>query len=226
MIKPDKVVLNNRKSLTLKIDRKGRLIVYAPKNMSLDKIFKFILDKEKWIKEKQNQIKNSLNLNNDLFNFEQILFLGKKYPVIFIKNQEEIELTESALVLPNKIGFSNTKLTNKLKNWYIQNAELILIKRCKDLLKHVGQTYKSISIINSRAKWGMCDNKQNIYLNYKLLFLSHNLIDYVILHEITHLTELNHSKNFYIELKRILPNFKERQQELKKCGFLLNLLTE
>lgn len=225
MIKPDKVVLSNRKNLTLKIDRQGKLIVYAPKRMGVDKIFKFISEKEKWIESKQNLIKSSLNLNNDLFNYEQILFLGKKYPVLFIKNQEEIELTENALVLPSKIGFSNKKLTNCLKLWYIQNAEIIIIKRCRELLKHLNQPYKSISIINSKAKWGMCDNKQNIYLNYKLLFLSHNLIDYVILHEITHLTELNHSKNFYTELKRVLPSFKERQVSLKKCGFLLNLFT-
>jgi len=226
MIKPDKVILSNRKTLTLKIDRKGQLIVYAPKKMSLDKIFKFINEKEKWIETKQNNIKNSLSLNNDLFNFEQILFLGKKYPVVFIKNQIDIELTENALAVPSKIGFSTNKITYCLKNWYIQNAEYILIKRCTELLKHLNMPYKSISIINSKAKWGMCDNKQNIYLNFKLLFLSHNLIDYVLLHEITHLTELNHSKNFYTELKRVLPSFKERQQELKKCGFLLNLFTE
>ena len=79
MIKPDKVILSNRKSLTLKIDRKGQLIVYAPKKMSLDKIFKFINEKEKWIETKQNNIKNSISLNNDLFNFEQILFCVKIY---------------------------------------------------------------------------------------------------------------------------------------------------
>lgn len=225
MIKPDKVVLSNRKSLTLKIDRKARLIVYAPKKMSLDKIFKFIIEKEKWIESKQNAIKNSLNLNNDIFNYEQILFLGNKYPVIYIKNQDEISLEENALILPSKLGFSSTKLTNSLKNWYIQNAEIILINRCKELLKHLNQPYKSISIINSKAKWGMCDNNQNIYLNYKLLFLSHKIIDYVIMHEITHLTELNHSKNFYAELKRVLPDYKERQASLKKCGFLLTLFT-
>lgn len=226
MIKPDKIILSNRKSLTLKIDRKGNLQVFAPKNMSLDKIFKFITEKEKWIISKQTQIKNSLSFNNDLFNFEQILFLGKKYPVIYIKSQEDIELTNSALAVPNKIGFSNKKVEESLKKWYIQNAEYILIKRAKEILNHLKLSYKSLSIINSKAKWGMCDNKQNIYLNYKLLFLSHNLIDYVIMHEITHLTELNHSKNFYTELKRHLPNYKEEQSKLKKCGFLLNLFAE
>lgn len=226
MIKPDKVVLSSRKSLALKIDRTGKLIVQAPKNMSLEKIFKFINEKEKWIIAKQTQIKSTLTLNSNLINYEEILFLGKKYPVVYVKNNKEILLTENALCLPSNMGFSTNRLVTNLKNFYIKNAETILIKRANEILKHLNLSVKSLSIINSKAKWGMCDSKKNIYLNYKLLFLSHDLIDYVIVHEITHLVEMNHSKNFYSELARILPKYKQLQTQLKKCGFLLNLLTE
>lgn len=209
--------------MSLKIDRNAKLIVTAPKKMSAEHIFKFINEKESWILSRQNAIKNTLNLNNDLINYEQILFLGKKYQVVSLKNQEDITLTENVLVVPKKIMFSTEKLIKSLKSWYISNAEVILINRAKQLLKHLNLPYKSLSIINSKAKWGMCDNKQNIYLNYKLMFLSHALIDYVILHEITHLIELNHSKKFYAELKRYVPDYKDKQAQLKKCGFLLNL---
>ncbi|MBE5745877.1 MAG: M48 family metallopeptidase [Clostridiales bacterium] len=226
MIKPDKVILSNRKSLALKIDKTGKLIVLAPKNMSLEKIFKFISEKEKWIIAKQTQIKSTLTLNSNLINYEEVLFLGKKYPVVYVKNNKEIILTENALCLPSKMGFSTNRLILNLKQWYIKNAETILIKRANDLLKHMNLSVKSLSIINSKAKWGMCDSNKNIFLNYKLLFLSHDLIDYVIVHEITHLVEMNHSKNFYLELARVLPKYKTLQTKLKQCGFLLNLLTE
>lgn len=225
MIKPDKVKLTNRKNISIKIDRNGKLIVSAPKNADLDKVFNFIKQKEKWITEKQTQILSTLNLNNDLINYEEVLFLGKKYPVIFIKNQTEIVLTETALCVPISLSFSRERIVKQLKQFYISNAEVILIDRAKELLKYLNLSCKSISIINSKAKWGMCDSNKNIYLNYKLMFLSHNLIDYVILHEITHLIELNHSQNFYNELKKVLPNYKQYQQKLKKCGFLLNLFT-
>lgn len=225
MIKPDKVKLTNRKNISIKIDRKGKLIVSAPKNADLDKVFNFVKQKEKWITEKQTQILSTLNLNNDLINYEEVLFLGKKYPVIFIKNQTEIVLTETALCVPTSLNFSRERIIKQLKQFYISNAEVILIDRAKELLKYLNLSCKSISIINSKAKWGMCDSNKNIYLNYKLMFLSHNLIDYVILHEITHLIELNHSQNFYNELKKVLPNYKQYQQKLKKCGFLLNLFT-
>lgn len=225
MIKPDKIVLSNRKTLSIKIDRTGKLIVSAPKYIDKNLIFKFLNEKEKWIIEKQNAIKSTMDINNDLFNYDQILFLGKKYNVVPIKNQGEILLTEGTLCIPQKNMFSTKKITESLKKWYIQNAEVILIDRTKELLNHLNLKYKSISIINSKVKWGMCDSKKNIYLNYKLLFLSHSLIDYVIMHEIIHLIELNHSKKFYNELKRVLPDYKARQQQLKKCSFLLNLLT-
>lgn len=225
MIKPDKIKLTSRKNISIKIDRQGKLIVSAPRYADLNKVFDFIKEKEKWIIEKQTQITSTLNLNNDLINYEEILFLGKKYPVIYIKNQTEIELTDKALCVPSSFNFSRDRISKNLKNWYISNAEVILIDRAKQLLKYLNLSCKSLSIINSKAKWGMCDNNKNIYLNYKLLFLSHNLIDYVIIHEITHLIELNHSQNFYNELKRVLPNYKQYSAQLKKCGFLLNLFT-
>jgi len=225
MIKPDKIKLTNRKNISIKIDRNGKVIVSAPRYVDINKVFDFIKEKERWIVEKQSQIKSTLDLNSNLINYEEILFLGKKYPIIFIKNQEEIELTDKALCVPSRLNFSRERITKALKKFYIENAEVILINRAKELLRYLNLSCKSLSIINSKAKWGMCDSKKNIYLNYKLLFLSHGLIDYVIIHEITHLIELNHSKNFYNELKRVLPNYKERQAQLKKCGFLLNLFT-
>mgnify|MGYP002461703493 CR=1 FL=1 len=152
------------------------------------------------------------------------LFLGKKYPVVFIKNQSEIELMDNAICLPTKLNFSNQRLTKALKDFYIKNAEVILIKRTKELLKYMNLTCNSVSIINSKAKWGMCDSKKNVFLNFKLLFLPHELIDHVIFHELTHIIELNHSQNFYFELKRVEPNHKNMQQQLKNCGFLLSLL--
>lgn len=225
MIKPDKVVLSGRKNIALKIDRKGQLIVMAPKDVDINKVFAFIQEKEKWIELKQNQIKNTIELNQNLINLDEILFFGKKYHVIFVKNQTEIILTDNALCLPAKLNFSTEKLIRELKNFYIKNAEIILIKRTKELAKYMHLNLNSISIINSKVKWGMCDSKRNIYLNFKLLFLSHELIDHVIFHELTHLIELNHSANFYEALKRVEPNHKTMQQQLKKCGFLLSLLT-
>ncbi|MGN1208036.1 MAG: M48 family metallopeptidase [Christensenellales bacterium] len=225
MIKPDKIVLGNRKNISLKIDRTGKLIVSAPRNVDLGKVFNFISEKEKWICQKQSQIKGTIELNQNLLNFEEILFLGKKYTVVFIKNQEDIELTDNALCLPSKLNFSEQRLTKALKEFYIKNAEVILINRAKELLKYMNLDCNSISIINSKVKWGMCDSKKNIYLNYKLLFLSHELIDHVIFHELTHLIELNHSSNFYQTLQEVEPNHKAMQQQLKKCGFLLGLLT-
>ncbi len=224
MIKPKKLILSNRKNISLKIDRAGDLIVSAPKNVDLEKIFNFICEKEKWIEQKQTQIKNTLSTYNDIINYDEILFLGKKYPVVFIKNQNNVELNDKALCVPTKVNFSTERLKKHLKEFYIQNANIILIKRTQELLKFMSLECKSISIISSKAKWGMCDNKKNVFLNFKLLFLPHKLIDLVIFHELTHLVELNHSKNFYDTLKVYLPNHKELQQQLKKCGFLLNLL--
>lgn len=223
MIKPDKVVLANRKTLTLKIDKNGKLIVMAPKKMPLETIFKFVNEKENWIIKKQTEITSTRNLNNDIFNFNAILFLGKKYEVVFIKNQKEIVLTNNALCVPFNYSLSTEKLSKELKRWMILNAKQLLVQRFNDINKILKLNFNNLSIINSKAKWGMCDNKKNIYLNYKLIMLSHDLIDYVVVHELMHLIELNHSKNFWSEVKKVLPDYKERQKLLKKCNFILEI---
>lgn len=223
MIKPDKVVLANRKTLTLKIDKNGKLIVMAPKKMPLEHIFKFIKEKESWIIKKQTEITSTRNLNNDLFNYNSILFLGKKYEIVFIKNQKEIVLTNNALCVPNNYNLSTEKLSKALKKWFIFNANQLLIQRFNEINKVLKLNFNNLSIINSKAKWGMCDNKKNLYLNYKLIMLSHDLIDYVIVHELMHLIELNHSKNFWAEVKKVLPDYKDRQKVLKQCNFVLEI---
>lgn len=223
MIKPDKVVLANRKTLTLKIDKNGKLIVMAPKKMPLEQVFKFINEKENWIIKKQTEITSTKNLNNDLFNYNSVLFLGKKYEVIFIKNQKEITLTNNALCVPYSYNLSTEKLSKALKNWYTLNANKLLVDRFNEINKVVKLSFNNLHIINSRAKWGMCDNKRNIYLNYKMIMLPHNLIDYIIVHELMHLIELNHSKNFWAEVKKILPDYKDRQKLLKQCNFVLEI---
>ena len=78
-------------------------------------------------------------------------------------------------------------------------------------------------IVDVKAKWGSCDSKQNIKLNYKLIMLPYQLIDFVLIHELIHLIELNHSKQYFLLLSKALPDWKQRRAQIKKYAFLLGL---
>ena len=77
-------------------------------------------------------------------------------------------------------------------------------------------SYNTISIRNQKTCWGSCSSKKNLNFNYKLIFLSPELRDYVIVHELCHLQELNHSKKFWNLVSQTIPNYKDLRTQLKK----------
>lgn len=223
MIEPNKILRSSRRSLALTINEKGDLIIHAPKNMPLEQIFNFIEKKQNWIETKQNSIKHILNDNKDIINYNTIFFLGKKCKVFEVLNLETAYLLNNTLCIPNSKGNLKKKIIY-LKEWYIKNIDKILVPRIEKLSKLMKQSFNQISIISSKRKWGMCSVNRDLFFNYKLLMLTPDLIDYVIIHELAHLIELNHSKKFWNIVKATIPNYKKQIEMLKQCGFIINLM--
>jgi predicted metal-dependent hydrolase len=90
-----------------------------------------------------------------------------------------------------------------------------LISRCLELAKIHNFTIKKITLRQQKTIWGSCSYKNNISLNSNLVFLNNHLIDYVILHELTHIKIKNHSKKFWALLEKILPNYKILNRQLR-----------
>ena len=82
-------------------------------------------------------------------------------------------------------------------------------------------SFNKILIKNQKTRWGSCSNKGNLNFNYKILFLPEALRDYIIVHELCHLKEFNHSKNFWKLISRAIPDYSEIKNELRKNGLSL-----
>lgn len=93
------------------------------------------------------------------------------------------------------------------------------LKLVKERLKYFNQfygvDYKKVSIRNPRTRWGSCSAKGNLNYSYRLIFLPENYRDYIIVHELCHLKEFNHSKNFWDLVKIAIPHYKKITNELK-----------
>lgn len=83
----------------------------------------------------------------------------------------------------------------------------------------LGVAYKKVFIKNSRTRWGSCSKLGNLNFNYRLAFLSPELADYVVVHELCHLRHFNHSKAFWEEVGKVLPEWPALRRELRKVHF-------
>lgn len=98
---------------------------------------------------------------------------------------------------------------------YKKEARDLIKKKLKYWNKFYGYHYNRLAIRQIRTRWGSCSAKQNLNFNYKLIFLEEDLQDYVIVHELCHLKELNHSSDFWSLVERTIPDYKVRRKKLK-----------
>lgn len=101
-----------------------------------------------------------------------------------------------------------------------QNRELArqrITLRVEYFAPLVGVTYNRIFIKEQKTRWGSCSSLGNLNFNWKLILLDEELLDYVVVHELAHRKQMNHSPTFWAEVERVLPDYRERRRRLKEC---------
>lgn len=98
---------------------------------------------------------------------------------------------------------------------YKEQARILVYKRLEYFNAIYGYTYKRVSIRNQKSRWGSCSGKGNLNFHYKIALLPEHLADYIIVHELCHLAQMNHSKKFWDLVARVIPDHKQRRKELR-----------
>ncbi len=180
----------------------------------------------------------SIVLNGEKINYELKQSTRSKGVRISINHVGEVTLTIS----PKSSEAQGIKFLEKKAEWIIKtinktqgNKDKIYLKASiKDYKKLKEETrklvtervehfnkfykfkYKRISIRNQKSRWGSCSSKGNLNFNYRLIHLPLELLDYVVVHELCHLKEMNHSRKFWDLVGKGMPDFKLRLKRLKK----------
>lgn len=223
MVKPDYIIRSHRKTLCISINKVGDLIVRAPRQLSIDAINKFLIEKESWIKLKKEQVRLKHNQNKSVLNYEKLLYLGKEYSRIDVAKMKTIEwdIPSKKVFVPQE--WDNIDFVKRLSTEYIKKSKEILLERVPYFAKLMSLNYHSISINNNKSRWGCCSRRGDLKFNFRLAMLKPDTIDYIIIHELAHLIEFNHSKTFYKVIEAIMPKYKSQVSELKNKSFLLEL---
>jgi predicted metal-dependent hydrolase len=218
MIKIDSLIRSKRRTLMLQINDVGELIVRAPMKMPMHEIEKFIEQKSRWIIAKQQQAQNHIAANpkKQFVDGEKFLYLGQPYSLKITTNSE-IQLAES-LELPT---IMLPRAAEHLLAWYKCEAKKIFNDRVEFHSQISGLKHNGIRISNARARWGSCTAKNKLNFTWRLIMAPLEVIDYVIVHELAHISEKNHGKHFWNLVTKWFPHHKASRLWLRKYGELL-----
>ncbi len=157
------------KSIRILINSKGKVIVTAPRWVSLKVIDKFVNSKIVWIKDNLKKVKNKARSGG------------------------------------NRVEFYK----------YQKRAKQLVVNKVKELNKFYNFDYNKITIRFVSTRWGSCSSKKNLNFNYRIIFLPDNLVNYLVVHELCHLKEMNHSVRFWKLVEKTIPDYKKLRKELK-----------
>lgn len=161
-----KIIRQSRKSLSLKVDRDGVVVVKAPHFTFQKTIDRFVEKNKAWI-EKQKKSK------------------------------------QNSIMDPDKV-------------WeYKAEAKKIIIPRVAEFAEKYWFKYNNIRITSAQTRWGSCTSKKNLNFTYRLVLAPEKVRDYVIVHELCHLRQMNHSQKFWKEVEAIMPDYKQQEKWLK-----------
>ena len=194
--------------LRLQINPQTGLEVVIPRNCKLEEAEKFVFKKKEWILRHLPSVTAA----------EEFMYLGTKIGIkqrydLFLK-KHRLTLNKDTLVIESPAG-SSEDVTFIFNAWLKHRARSYLPARTSYLAQKYGFTFKRLSIRNQKTRWGSCSASGNISLNYRLMKYRKELIDYVIIHELCHLKELNHSKKFWKLVETIIPDYKLLKRELR-----------
>lgn len=207
------VIRMKRKTLTIMVTS-GVVTVKAPKKIDDERIKAFVDEKSGWVEKKLAEQEKRTIFLQDALNYSKVLLYGKMCDII-ITDECKKPLYENGRVFAPIKCLDKSVLIKTIRSWYKKGALTSLGERLSDVSKKIGLEYSSFALTNAKGKWGSCDAKCNIRLNWRLVMLDSNLIDYVIVHELSHTVHHDHSKAFWDEVGKFCPNFKQEKKRLK-----------
>lgn len=221
MITPDYIERSNRRTLSLSVLKDGSVVVKAPLRMKDEVISNFVESKQSWIREKLMLIHETRNKFEEVIHYKKFLLYGNKYTLL-LDNVKKVETNDKfQIVMPEKT--ERDRILKTLKTWYKKVAKQVLSERMEYIESKIKIKATSMKIGDSKGRWGACNSKGGICFNFRMIMLPPNIIDYVIVHELCHIVEMNHSKNFWKLVSSFLPNVENLKLAIKEYSFLLSL---
>jgi predicted metal-dependent hydrolase len=216
------IIYSKRKNLGITVERDRSVVVRAPFGFAEEKIQAILETKKLWLYEKiqhsQKYADDYHPLGKELVSGESMPYLGRNYRLQVIAADSESMVFKQKFIIHKT---AQTQANALFKAWYILKAEQKITPRVALYAKNLGLKYNAVKIADVKYRWGSCTPNDNLIFNWRLIKAPMLVIDYIIVHELAHLIESNHSAYFWRIVKTNAPDYEKAKDWLKQHGELL-----
>lgn len=213
------IKFQKRKTLVVYVHEDGNVEVRAPLGLNQTQIVRFVEEKSAWIQRTRAKQANKHRWKNAITPGASMWFLGQPRRLeVECSGSASILYDEEVIVVTTRDPWNLPALARQLNAWYRDQAQTIFQER----LLLVCQRFPGIiaapelRLRKMERRWGSCSRGGRVTLNTELVKLPLSLIDYIIAHELCHLSEFNHGKKFYALLEHVMPDWRQRERMLKQ----------
>jgi len=213
-----------KKTISLQVRRDGTVVVQAPLRTPKSEIERLIEKKKSWLRKRlQEQRERG---EKSFADGETFLYLGQSYPLVILDPRGD-----GHQVLP--LTFSGQRFLLRgdhaadarflFTEWYRERAGAYIPDRVRHFSTALGSFPRGVRISSAACRWGSCSIDNRLFFSWRLVMAPPPVIDYVILHEFSHLYEKSHSRRFWNILEAVLPDYEKYRIWLRENGHLLTL---
>jgi len=210
-----------RKKLTISVERDRSVIVHAPEGADEETIRRLVETKRQWLFGKLNHTQKYQQPHapgKEVVNGESAAYLGREYRIEMTETKSgSVEFSRGFFIPPTH----QAKRRKVLRDWYVSRAKELILPRVELRARDLGVTIHGARIVDNRYRWGSCTVKDRVNFNWRLIKAPMYVIDYVIVHELTHLLEANHTPQFWNVVRAKVTSSEKAKLWLKEHGQIL-----
>ena len=216
------------KTAELIVDR-GSVEIIVPSSLDEHRITKILESKKDWIRQKLRiQSEFLIPKGKEYVSGESFTYLGKNYRLkVHQTGSAEVKLKSGRLEVGLGRGLKPAEreqvVKESLMRWYQIRAEERLREKIQRYAKILGVSPKSVKTRDFKSRWGSCSIHGDITFNWRIIVAPHRIIDYVVVHELSHLVQHDHSDAFWKTIAKVLPDYRECKDWLKWNGLGLTV---
>lgn len=215
---------SRRKTLSIYIERDGTVTVIAPKNSTDKEIQEVIKKKEYQIFKSlaEWEFTNSTKTEREFVNGQSFLYLGRNYRLQIVKEEQKkpLMLKNGYFLLRKK---DESKANQLFIEFYKEKGLSKVVERVERYKHRIYVNPKQIRIMELKNRWASCSDKGNLNFHWKCIMAPLDVLNYIVVHELVHLVHKNHTKAFWNEIDKVIPEYQKHIEWLKINGATMDI---